>query len=159
MEFATAALAVVLAGPAAAESPCANVPPGSRTVPAACSLERVKTLRGVRDVFSKIAGEALPQGLPRSEAAEAKRWIAWLKAWAPKLDALAQQGERSTARGDGQDQMLKATKSMQEAQMAFNQQYLQLRSQIESENRSFTLVSSIMKTKHDTVKNSIGNIR
>jgi hypothetical protein len=29
----------------------------------------------------------------------------------------------------------------------------------DNENRAYTAVSSIMKTKHDTVKNSIGNIR
>ena len=38
-------------------------------------------------------------------------------------------------------------------------QYLQLQSQMQSENRSYTAVSNIMKTKHDTVKNSINNIR
>ena len=46
-----------------------------------------------------------------------------------------------------------------ERQMAFNQQYLELRRQMERENRSYTAVSNIMKTKHDTVKNSISNIR
>jgi hypothetical protein len=43
--------------------------------------------------------------------------------------------------------------------MSFNLQYLQLQSQIQHENRSYTAVSNIMKTKHDTVKNSISNIR
>ncbi len=51
-------------------------------------------------------------------------------------------------------QLLKATD-----QMSFNEQYLELQSQMQSENRSFTAVSNIMKTKHDTVKNSISNIR
>jgi hypothetical protein len=55
--------------------------------------------------------------------------------------------------------LLDATKQMQETQMSFNLQYLQLQSQMQSENRSYTAVSNIMKTKHDTVKNSIGNIR
>jgi predicted butyrate kinase (DUF1464 family) len=48
---------------------------------------------------------------------------------------------------------------MQETQMSFNLQYLQLQSQMQHENRSYTAVSNIMKTKHDTVKNSINNIR
>ena len=39
------------------------------------------------------------------------------------------------------------------------QQAQQLQSQMQSENRSYTAVSNIMKTKHDTVKNSISNIR
>ena len=32
-------------------------------------------------------------------------------------------------------------------------------SQMQNENRSYTAVSNIMKTKHDTVKNSISNVR
>jgi hypothetical protein len=57
------------------------------------------------------------------------------------------------------DAIVNATKTMQESQMSYNLQYLQLQSQMQSENRSYTAVSNIMKTKHDTVKNSIGNIR
>ena len=52
-----------------------------------------------------------------------------------------------------------ATKQMQETQMSFNMQYLQLQTQMQNENRSYTAISNIMKTKHDTVKNSINNVR
>lgn len=57
------------------------------------------------------------------------------------------------------EQMVSATKQMEEAQMSFNLQYLQLQSQMQHENRSYSAVSNIMKTKHDTVKNSISNVR
>jgi hypothetical protein len=63
------------------------------------------------------------------------------------------------AGGSSQEQLLSATKQMQETQMSFNLQYLQLQSQMQHENRSYTAISNIMKTKHDTVKNSISNIR
>ena len=67
------------------------------------------------------------------------------------------------AAGDGvmnsQQDLMSATKSMQETQMSFNLQYLQLQNTMQNENRQFTMVSNIMKTKHDTVKNSISNIR
>ena len=63
------------------------------------------------------------------------------------------------AGGSSQDQLLAATKQMQETQMSFNLQYLQLQSQMQHENSSYTAISNIMKTRHDTVKNSIGNIR
>ncbi len=53
----------------------------------------------------------------------------------------------------------KAIKQLQEMQMSFNVQYLQLQQQMQDESRRFTLVSNIMKTKHDTAKNSISNIR
>jgi hypothetical protein len=65
----------------------------------------------------------------------------------------------SAAGGDSQAQLLDATKQMQEMQMSFNLQYLQLQSQMQNENRSYTVVSNIVKTKHDTVKNSINNVR
>ncbi len=65
----------------------------------------------------------------------------------------------SATPGKAQASMLDATKQMQETQMSFNLQYLQLQSQMQHENRSYTAISNIMKTKHDTVKNSISNTR
>lgn len=47
----------------------------------------------------------------------------------------------------------------QESTMAFNLQYLGLQDQSQAEKGEFAAVSNIMKTKHDTVKNSISNIR
>jgi hypothetical protein len=61
--------------------------------------------------------------------------------------------------GGSQDRLMAATQQMQETQMSFNLQYLQLQSNMQNENRQYTAVSNIMKTKHDTVKNSIRNIR
>jgi hypothetical protein len=65
----------------------------------------------------------------------------------------------ASAGGDSQSQLMAATQPMQETQTSFNLQYLQLQSQMQNENRQYTAVSNIMKTKHDTVKNSIGNVR
>ena len=65
----------------------------------------------------------------------------------------------AAAGGDSSSQLLSATKQMQETQMSFNLQYLQLQSQMQNDNRQYTAVSNIMKIKHDTVKNSISNIR
>lgn len=42
---------------------------------------------------------------------------------------------------------------------AFNLYYLQLQEQISSENRSYSALSNVLKARHDTVKNAIGNIR
>ena len=55
--------------------------------------------------------------------------------------------------------LLEATQQMAEIQTSFNLQYLQLQNSMQNENRQFTMVSNIMKTKHDTVKNTISNIR
>jgi hypothetical protein len=75
------------------------------------------------------------------------------------IAALPPAGAAGSAGGGSQSALLTATKQMQEAQMSFNLQYLQLQSQMQDENRSYTMVSNIMKTKHDTAKNSISNIR
>jgi hypothetical protein len=43
--------------------------------------------------------------------------------------------------------------------MSYNLQYLQLQNQMQNENRQYTAVSNILKTRHDTAKNTINNIR
>lgn len=67
--------------------------------------------------------------------------------------------EKSAAGGDSQAQMMMATKEMQEMNMSFNLQYLGIQQKMQTESRQFTLLSNIMKTKHDTAKNSISNVR
>ena len=61
--------------------------------------------------------------------------------------------------GVSSNELMYATQQMQETQMSFNLQYLQLQNQLQNENRQYSAVSNIVKTKHDTVKNSISNIR
>ena len=134
--------------------------------------KRVATLRETRDVLLANAAVPIPRELSTDEQNEARRYATWLRTWAARLDALANEGESaiggaggaddligSAADGGGQDQLLNATKAMQETQMSFNLQYLQLQNSMQNENRQYTAVSNIMKTKHDTVKNSISNIR
>jgi hypothetical protein len=53
---------------------------------------------------------------------------------------------------ESQVKIFEVTRQMQEMQMSFNLQYLQLQSQMQNENRSCTAISNIMKTM---VKNSI----
>jgi hypothetical protein len=52
-----------------------------------------------------------------------------------------------------------AARRIREMQASFNLQYLTLQNTISHENRQFSMVSGIMKNKHDTAKNSINNIR
>jgi hypothetical protein len=67
-------------------------------------------------------------------------------------------GAGGSAPGSQQD-LLNQTKGMQEMAQSFNLQYLQLQEKMQSENRSFSTVSNVMKTKHDTAKSSISNVR
>lgn len=64
-----------------------------------------------------------------------------------------------TSSGGSSQDLMQATQQMQETQMSFNLQYLQLQEQMQNDNRQFTTVSNILKTKHDTVKNTISNIK
>jgi len=61
--------------------------------------------------------------------------------------------------GSSQQDLLNQTKGMQEMMASFNLQYLQLQEKMQAENRSFSTVSNVMKTKHDTAKSSISNVR
>lgn len=52
-----------------------------------------------------------------------------------------------------------AGRQAQETDMSWNLQYRQLQAQMQHENRSYTAVSNILKSKHESVKNSIANLR
>jgi hypothetical protein len=128
----------------------ADIKCGDQTL-RACTQRRVEALRRLSTELTQAAARqpAVPPADPK--AAEAHRhYDRWL----------AQQSEQAMKLADrGQEALLQATKDMQETQMSFNLQYLQLQSQMQHENPSFTAISNIMKTKHDTVKNSISNVR
>ncbi len=68
-------------------------------------------------------------------------------------------GGGAPQQGSSQQELLNQTKGMQEMMASFNLQYLQLQEKMQSENRSFTSISNVMKTKHDTAKASINNVR
>lgn len=48
---------------------------------------------------------------------------------------------------------------IQEMKQDFNLQYILLQQQVQFESRQFSMVSSSMRTRHDTARNSIGNLR
>jgi hypothetical protein len=66
---------------------------------------------------------------------------------------------RQVRSGVPQSQLLQASRQIEEMQMGFNLQHLMLQNKISQENRQFSMVSNIMKNKHDTARNSINNIR
>ena len=80
------------------------------------------------------------------------------KAYSARMRDLFAANQKAAAAND-QAALFAATQQMQETQMSFNLQYLQLQNSMQNDNRQFTMVSNIMKTKHDTAKNSITNIR
>ena len=67
--------------------------------------------------------------------------------------------EQMSASGDSNATMFMATKELQEMNQSFNLQYLNMQQEMQSENRKFTALSNVMKTKHDTAKSMIQNVR
>ena len=126
----------------------------------AAAHERVKDRlpaadRAVLDEMSARVRRALPRSAHLPEDARRILANAMRGLTGTEIEVLANYttGEAS------QSSLLQATQQMQETQMSFNLQYLQLQNQMQNENRELTMVSNIMKTKLDTMKNSIANIR
>ena len=55
--------------------------------------------------------------------------------------------------------LLAATQQMQELNQTFNLQYLQLQENEQAQSRQYTALSNIMKSKSDTAKNSLSNLK
>jgi hypothetical protein len=58
----------------------------------------------------------------------------------------------------GEDDVLAATRALQQEARTFNLQYLQLQEAMQRESREFTALSNVMKVKHDSAKAAINNI-
>ena len=71
----------------------------------------------------------------------------------------ASMGANSTSLMSGTGMSGTVGRDFLEMQASFNMQYLMLQQQMQSENRQFTTLSNVMKTKHDTAKNAINNVR
>ena len=120
---------------------------------AAPSSTRADALRTLDESASQLAElEKIHAKMVQSNEDMSKIYFALSK-------KIAEVGKVAAQSGRTQDQLVQAVKGLDEMQMSFNLQYLQLQSAMQDENREFTAVSNIMKTKHDTVKNSINNIR
>jgi phosphotransferase system HPr-like phosphotransfer protein len=111
---------------------------------------------------------ATPQGLAAS-IQEASRAREGMDKCVTNLDKLLRELSMAMSRHHSRVTVLltqasarpeaKTIVELQQLQAAFNAQYLHLQAQMQNENRSYTSISNIMKTKHDTVKNSISNVR
>ncbi|BDG04367.1 hypothetical protein [Anaeromyxobacter oryzae] len=64
----------------------------------------------------------------------------------------------STPGSSAPDDVLGATRQLQEEARTYNLQYLQLQENMQRESREFTALSNVMKVKHDSAKSAIQNI-
>lgn len=65
----------------------------------------------------------------------------------------------SSGGGNSSQALLAATQQMTEMNQVFNLQYLGLQENMQKENREFSAVSNVMKSKNDTAKNSLSNLK
>jgi len=121
--------------------------------------KRIKQLRETADTFRELARQPLPAKISPDQRREAERYDDWLKDRSRKLDDLANQWQAAIDKTERLRDPLVVQKQMQEMNQSFNLQYLGLQQQMQDESRRFSLLSNIMKTKHDTAKNSISNLR
>jgi hypothetical protein len=111
---------------------------------------RIRKLRDAKQVLQKLSRQKGPRGLSKSEQSELKKYDRWLASSSKEIDKLARYGERLLR--------IKGEKALG-MQQSFNLQYLQLQRMMQGQNRQFTMISNIMKVKHDTAKAAINNIR
>lgn len=67
--------------------------------------------------------------------------------------------EADAALGDLTDNIANLQHELNEAWMRFNLQYLTIQEKLQSESRRHAAISNVMKTKHETVKNVLNNVR
>ena len=108
-------------------------------------------------VVDQLPGDLAALERSHRAVAEAALQLADLYA---KLAGKAEEVARLAVQaGNDRAQLVAVARQLQEMQTSFNLQYLQLQNSMQNENRQFAMVSNVMKTKHDTAKNSISNIR
>jgi len=121
--------------------------------------ERIKKLQQVSRTLRELAGQPLPAKLSSDEKKNAEQHTKWLDDSSQKLNELAYRWQSSLSAIERNKDQISAQKQLMEMSQSFNLQYLDLQKQMQDESRRFTLISNIMKNKHDTAKNSINNLR
>lgn len=148
-------LVLALAPAAASASTSAHARGGSHVADGKATATRA-TVMARRDALAKVAGElrafAAMAAPPNMSAKEQK-------AYATFTAKVVEAADKCDELNAGLDAALKKGSGFDEALESFTLQTLQLQTQMQNEAKTFTAVSNVMKTRHDTIKNSISNIR
>ena len=121
--------------------------------------KRITQLQETAKLFRELARPPLPANLSPDQKKDAERFYDWLNAQSTKLDELGTQWQAALQKTETSQDAMQKMQQMQEMNQSFNLQYLALQERMQDESRRFSLLSNIMKTKHDTAKNSISNLR
>jgi hypothetical protein len=94
-----------------------------------------------------VAASVRPAGSSRTMATPSLAQAA-----AEGLGASGSVGSTTSSSGSGVESALAQSQDM-------NMYFIELQERLAAENRSFTTYSNVLKARHDTIKNAIGNIR
>lgn len=165
---AVMALAPLLEGRAFADGtvakPASN-PAAAYDASIRAARERIVALRAVGATLESAASEPAPAKLTPAQALELKRYDAWLHAASARVLTIATSWEQKVDQlraGCEKDALCKkaaSAKALAEMNMSFNAGYLNLQEQMHRESLAYDSISRLLGTKHDTVKNSISNVR
>ncbi|MBI5524743.1 MAG: hypothetical protein HY897_00260 [Deltaproteobacteria bacterium] len=61
--------------------------------------------------------------------------------------------------GGSPTEIIEATRKLQESNQMFSMQYLELQEKMQQENRQYSTLSNVLKTRHESAKTAINNIR
>ena len=61
--------------------------------------------------------------------------------------------------GGSSADIVAATARLQESNQLFSMQYLELQEKMQEENRQYSTLSNVLKTRHESAKTAINNIR
>jgi hypothetical protein len=118
-----------------------------------CSRMRMESLHAVARDLRVLAARPVPEGLSPAQKNQLDRFNQWLILTAERTEALA------SGTANGQQQLMDATKQMQEMQISFNLQYLMLQEAIQNRSRQYETLSDIEKSRADALSAIVANLR
>jgi hypothetical protein len=129
---------------------------------AGCTRTRVASLKALSRQLRELAAKRPDSHLSAADVQQITRLDQWLRTTADRADAVAQLGAKAApqqSQGSSSSDLMQATQQMQEEQMSFNLQYLMLQENMQNDSRQYTAVSNIAKTKQDTLKGIVANMK
>jgi hypothetical protein len=150
-------------GVSAAASAVRVTAPPARPFRAAMSAGANAILNGAEQAVTRLPGGPILAAALRSPAASVGAVPFAGGASASSAAALAPEGNAGTAGfaaagpvGGGDGSGIEATLNQSANQ---NLYFIEIQERISAENRNYSTISNVLKARHDTVKNAIGNIR
>jgi hypothetical protein len=113
-------------------------------------------------LLRQLSSQRPDSQLAAADVQQLSRFNQWLRTAADRADALAESGAKAVPQpstGNSSQSLMSATQQMQEMQMSFNLQYLQLQQALQDESRQYAAASNLMKSRQDTVNGILANLK